>query len=105
VIEAAPDGSCAGAAAGFQPASRPERPAPAADWRLIEMNLNVLVLPGDGIGTEVTREAVRVLRHVAGKMESQLHIAKDCWAASRFTRPARRFPDETARWRPKPTPR
>jgi hypothetical protein len=26
------------------------------------MNLNVLVLPGDGIGTEVTREAVRVLR-------------------------------------------
>jgi len=29
------------------------------------MQLNVLVLPGDGIGTEVTREAVRVLRHVA----------------------------------------
>ena len=26
------------------------------------MNLNILVLPGDGIGTEVTREAVRVLR-------------------------------------------
>ena len=31
------------------------------------MNLNVLVLPGDGIGTEVTREAVRVLRRVAEK--------------------------------------
>ena len=25
------------------------------------MDLNVLVLPGDGIGEEVTREAVRVL--------------------------------------------
>ncbi len=38
------------------------------------MNLNILVLPGDGIGTEVTREAVRVLRHVAAKMESQADI-------------------------------
>src|SRR5450432_3376595 len=31
------------------------------------MDLNVLVLPGDGIGAEVTRQAVRVLSHVAGK--------------------------------------
>ncbi len=29
------------------------------------MNLNILVLPGDGIGPEVTRQAVRVLRKVA----------------------------------------
>jgi isocitrate/isopropylmalate dehydrogenase len=29
------------------------------------LNLNILVLPGDGIGLEVTREAVRVLRVVA----------------------------------------
>ena len=38
-----------------------------AAWRRTssDMDLNVLVLPGDGIGTEVTREAVRVLRHVA----------------------------------------
>jgi len=28
------------------------------------MDLNVLIVPGDGIGTEVTREAVRVLEHV-----------------------------------------
>ena len=35
------------------------------------MDLNVLVLPGDGIGTEVTRQAVRVLRHVAGKWNHQ----------------------------------
>ena len=31
------------------------------------MNLNVLILPGDGIGPEVTREAVRVLNRVADK--------------------------------------
>ena len=36
------------------------------------MNLNVLVLPGDGIGTEVTREAVRVLERVAGKWKHKL---------------------------------
>ena len=40
------------------------------------MDLNVLVLPGDGIGTEVTREAVRVLRHVAAKWKHALHIAE-----------------------------
>src|SRR6266545_1584191 len=38
------------------------------------MNLNVLVLPGDGIGTEVTGEAVRVLRHVAGKWQHRLEL-------------------------------
>ena len=29
------------------------------------MELRVLVLPGDGIGPEVTHEAIRVLEHVA----------------------------------------
>ncbi len=40
------------------------------------MNLNVLVLPGDGIGTEVTREAVRVLRHVAEKWNHTLKLTE-----------------------------
>jgi len=31
------------------------------------MQLNILILPGDGIGTEVTREAVKVLHKVAKK--------------------------------------
>jgi 3-isopropylmalate dehydrogenase len=30
------------------------------------MRLKITILPGDGIGPEVTREAVRVLRTVAG---------------------------------------
>ena len=34
-------------------------------WCYIFMRLNICVLPGDGIGPEVTREAVRVLRYVA----------------------------------------
>jgi isocitrate/isopropylmalate dehydrogenase len=29
------------------------------------MNLSILILPGDGIGVEVTLEAVKALRHVA----------------------------------------
>jgi 3-isopropylmalate dehydrogenase len=40
------------------------------------MNLNILVLPGDGIGTEVTREAVRVLERVAGKFHHTLHMTE-----------------------------
>jgi isocitrate/isopropylmalate dehydrogenase len=28
------------------------------------MNLKILIVPGDGIGVEVTREAVKVLRHI-----------------------------------------
>jgi len=40
------------------------------------MNLNILVLPGDGIGGEVTREAVRVLRHVAAKWKHSLKVTE-----------------------------
>ena len=62
------------------------------------MNLNILVLPGDGIGTEVTREAVRVLRHVADKWKHSAEARpKACWAASRSTRPERRFRTRPAR--------
>src|ERR1700678_4176914 len=35
------------------------------------MQLNILILPGDGIGTEVTREAVKVLHKVASKFHHQ----------------------------------
>ena len=44
--------------------------------RLSNLNLNILVLPGDGIGTEVTGEAVRVLRVVAEKWKHQLDAAR-----------------------------
>ena len=38
------------------------------------MQLNILLLPGDGIGTEVTREAVKVFERVAQKFGHQLSL-------------------------------
>ena len=61
------------------------------------MNLNVLVLPGDGIGTEVTREAVRVLRHVATKWNHTLEIAEGLLGGIAIHRTGTPFPEETAR--------
>lgn len=61
------------------------------------MNLNVLVLPGDGIGTEVTREAVRVLRHVAAKWNHSLNITEGLLGGIAIHRTGTPFPEETAR--------
>src|SRR5512147_1191953 len=61
------------------------------------MNLNVLVLPGDGIGTEVTREAVRVLEHVARKWNHQLKLTEGLLGGIAIHKTGTPFPDETAR--------
>src|SRR6202142_589203 len=61
------------------------------------MDLNILVLPGDGIGTEVTREAVRVLRHVAGKWRHRLKIAEGLLGGIAIHKTGSPFPAETAR--------
>jgi 3-isopropylmalate dehydrogenase len=61
------------------------------------MDLNVLVLPGDGIGTEVTREAVRVLRRVCGKWSHALHLSEGLLGGVAIHRTGSPFPDETAR--------
>ena len=61
------------------------------------MNLNVLVLPGDGIGLEVTREAVRVLRHVADKWNHQLKITEGLLGGIAIHKTGTPFPEETAR--------
>src|SRR5919206_3425262 len=61
------------------------------------MNLNVLVLPGDGIGTEVTREAVRVLDHVARKWNHQLKLTEGLLGGIAIHKTGTPFPDETAR--------
>jgi 3-isopropylmalate dehydrogenase len=60
------------------------------------MNLNLLVLPGDGIGTEVTCEAVRVLRHVAAKWNHQLTIAEGLLGGIAIHKTGTPFPDATA---------
>lgn len=59
------------------------------------MNLNVLVLPGDGIGTEVTREAVKVLRVVAEKWGHQLTIREGLLGGIAIHKTGTPFPAET----------
>ncbi len=61
------------------------------------MELSVLVLPGDGIGTEVTREAVRVLRHVADKWKHPLYLAEGLLGGIAIHKTGSPFPEETAR--------
>ena len=59
------------------------------------MNLNILVLPGDGIGTEVTREAVRVLRVVAEKWNHQLTLREGLLGGIAIHKTGTPFPAET----------
>ncbi len=59
------------------------------------MNLNILVLPGDGIGTEVTREAVKVLRVVAEKWKHQLTLREALLGGIAIHRTGTPFPAET----------
>ena len=61
------------------------------------MNLNVLVLPGDGIGTEVTREAVRVLSHVANRWNHSLKLTEGLLGGIAIHKTGSPFPEETAR--------
>src|SRR5262249_37386621 len=61
------------------------------------MKLNVLALPGDGIGTEVTREAVRVLEHVARKWNHQLKITEGLLGGVAIHKTGSPLPEETAR--------
>ena len=59
------------------------------------MNLNILVLPGDGIGTEVTREAVKVLRVVAEKWKHQLTLREAMLGGIAIHKTGGPFPPET----------
>jgi len=61
------------------------------------MNLNVLVLPGDGIGAEVTREAVGVLRQVCARWNHNLFLKEGLLGGIAIHRTGIPFPDETAR--------
>jgi 3-isopropylmalate dehydrogenase len=61
------------------------------------LNLNILVLPGDGIGTEVTGEAVKVLRVVAEKWKHQLTLREALLGGIAIHRTGTPFPAETER--------
>jgi 3-isopropylmalate dehydrogenase len=59
------------------------------------MKLNILVLPGDGIGPEVTREAVRVLEHVTRKWKHELHLTDGLLGGIAIHKTGGPFPEET----------
>ena len=61
------------------------------------MELNLLVLPGDGIGTEVTREAVRVLERVAARYSHTVKLSEGLLGGIAIHKTGNPFPDETAR--------
>jgi len=61
------------------------------------MTLNVLILPGDGIGTEVTREAVRVLRRVAEKFHHRLSLSEGLLGGVAIHKTGQPLPEQTAR--------
>ena len=59
------------------------------------MKLNIFVLPGDGIGPEVTREAVRVLEHVAKKCNHELNLTEGLLGGVAIHKTGGPFPEET----------
>jgi 3-isopropylmalate dehydrogenase len=59
------------------------------------MNLSILILPGDGIGVEVTREAVKVLRHVAAAQGHKLSLSEGLLGGIAIHKTGGPFPEET----------
>src|SRR6202049_2933011 len=59
------------------------------------MQLNVLILPGDGIGAEVTREAVKVLQQVAHKFQHQLALTEGLLGGVAIHKTGTPLPQET----------
>src|SRR6202790_3016181 len=59
------------------------------------MQLKILILPGDGIGTEVTHEAVKVLRKVASKFHHQLVLSESLLGGIAIHKTGGPFPQET----------
>ena len=59
------------------------------------MQLNILTLPGDGIGVEVTREAVRVLKRVCDKYKHAVNLSEALLGGIAIHQTGGPFPAET----------
>ena len=59
------------------------------------MQLNILILPGDGIGPEVTQEAVRVLRHITQKWNHTLQLQEELLGGIAIHKTGSPFPETT----------
>jgi 3-isopropylmalate dehydrogenase len=61
------------------------------------MNLKILLLPGDGIGAEVTGAAVEVLKAVGKKFGHTLELSEGLLGGTAIHKTGSPFPDETKR--------
>ncbi len=61
------------------------------------MKLNIFVIPGDGIGPEVTREGVRVLEHVANKWNHELNLTEGLLGGIAIHKTGGPLPEETTK--------
>src|SRR5947199_9483601 len=59
------------------------------------MQLKILILPGDGIGVEVTREAVKVLEAVARRFGHQLALSEALLGGVAIHKTGNPLPQET----------
>src|SRR5260370_5371973 len=59
------------------------------------MHLNVLILPGDGIGAEVTREAVRVLEEISNRFHHRLSLTEGLLGGVAIHKTGTPLPQET----------
>jgi 3-isopropylmalate dehydrogenase len=59
------------------------------------MKLNILLLPGDGIGVEVTREAVKVLNFITSAYGHQVTYSEGLLGGIAIHKTGNPFPDET----------
>ncbi|MCF6224268.1 MAG: 3-isopropylmalate dehydrogenase [Flavobacteriaceae bacterium] len=59
------------------------------------MNLNIAVLPGDGIGPEITTQAVKVLNAVAQKYQHNFNFTNALVGAAAIDKMGNPLPDET----------
>jgi 3-isopropylmalate dehydrogenase len=55
---------------------------------------HIAVIPGDGIGMEVTREALKVLKAATSGSQSQLEFTEFDWGAERYLRDGTTLPPE-----------
>jgi len=59
------------------------------------MNIKIALLPGDGIGPEITSQAVKVVKAIAGKFNHKLQIEEGLVGAIGIDKAGDPFPDET----------
>ena len=59
------------------------------------MNLNIAILPGDGIGPEIIEQAMKVVKAVAKKYNHKLTYEYGLTGATAIDKVGNPYPDET----------